>query len=77
MHIRMIGDGHEVIGFALAGVEARACHTRPELAAALEDAGHDPGVGIIMLSAGAAALDRDLVDRLRESSRLPVTIVLP
>jgi len=77
MHIRMIGDGHDGIGFGLAGVESIACRTGPELAAAVDEAEHDPDVGIIMLSPSAAALDPDLVGRLRAACHMPITIVLP
>ncbi len=77
MHVRVIGDGHDVTGFGLAGVESEECHTRGELVDALDAARHDPQVAIIVVSPAAAALADDVIGRMRESAHLPITIVLP
>jgi vacuolar-type H+-ATPase subunit F/Vma7 len=77
MQIRLIGDSHDAIGFGLAGVVGTACHTRPELLQALDDVEHDADVALLVLSSEAAALGPDVIERLRGSVHLPITIVLP
>ena len=77
MEIRLIGDRHDVIGFGLAGVDGVECHSRPEIAAALDAAWHDPSVALVIVSPRAAALGADMIARQRESLRLPITVVLP
>ena len=77
MEIRVIGDSHDVIGFGLAGVDGIECHTRPEIAAALDAAWHDPSVALVIVSPGAAALGADMIAEQRASVRLPITVVLP
>jgi vacuolar-type H+-ATPase subunit F/Vma7 len=77
MHIRLIGDTHDVTGFALAGVESEECHTRAELVSALDAARHDPGVAIVVVSPGTAALAEDVIQDMRSAAHLPITIVLP
>jgi vacuolar-type H+-ATPase subunit F/Vma7 len=77
MHVRLIGDAHHATGFALAGVESDECHTRAEVVGALEAARQDPDVAIVMVAPELAALADDVVGEMRESSHLPITIVLP
>ena len=77
MHIRLIGDLHDVTGFALAGVEGEECHSRAELVEALDVARHDPDVAIVVVSPGVAALAQDVIDDMRATPHLPITIVLP
>jgi vacuolar-type H+-ATPase subunit F/Vma7 len=77
MHVRLIGDVHDATGFSLAGVESEECHTRAEAVSALDAARHDPGVAIIVVSPGIAALAADVIDQMLEAARLPITIVLP
>jgi vacuolar-type H+-ATPase subunit F/Vma7 len=77
MGIRIIGDRRDAIAFGLAGVDAVECRTRADLIAALDEAQRDPEVAVVVVSPVAAALGADVIARLRESSRLPITIVLP
>lgn len=77
MHVRLIGDAHDVTGFALAGVESEECHTRAEVVDALDAACHDPDVAIVVVSPDMAALADDVISEMRESTHLPITIVLP
>jgi vacuolar-type H+-ATPase subunit F/Vma7 len=77
MHVRLLGDTHDVAGFALAGIDSEACGTRAELVRALDSARHDPAVAIVVVSPGVAALAADVIARMRESAHLPITVVLP
>ena len=64
MNSTMIGARQDVVGFALAGVDAVVASTRAEVIAALESAQRDPRIAVV-------------IERSRESGRLPITIVLP
>ena len=77
MHIRVIGDARDVTGFGLAGIGSEECHTRAELVHALENLRHDSDVGVVLLSAAVAALGDDVVSEMRNSTDVPITIVLP
>ena len=77
MDIRMIGNRQDAIAFGLAGLDAVECRTRPQLIAALDHARDDPSVALVIVSPSVAALGADIIARLRESSRLPITVVLP
>jgi vacuolar-type H+-ATPase subunit F/Vma7 len=75
--MKIIGDPLDVVGFGLAGVDAVACPTRADLEHAIEEAQGDASLALLIVSPGAAALAPDLIARLRESPRLPITVVLP
>jgi vacuolar-type H+-ATPase subunit F/Vma7 len=77
MHVRLIGDAHDVTGFALAGVEGEECHSRADVVRALDAACHDPGVAIVVIAPDLAALADEEVKRMRDAAHLPITIVLP
>jgi vacuolar-type H+-ATPase subunit F/Vma7 len=77
MHVRLIGDTQDVIGFALAGIDSCECTTRADLVRALDDACRDPPVAILMVSAAVAALADDEIQHMRDSAQLPIAIVLP
>jgi vacuolar-type H+-ATPase subunit F/Vma7 len=77
MHARFIGDARDGTGFSLAGVPAAECQSRAELVDALESARLDPDVAIIVVAPATAALAPDVIERMRDATRLPITIVLP
>ena len=77
MNSRMIGARQDVVGFALAGVDAVVASTRAEVIAALESAQRDPRIAVVIVAPAAAAVAMDVIERSRESGRLPITIVLP
>lgn len=77
MSIRFIGNRKEAIGFGIAGLDAVECGTRADLAAALDEAQLDPVRALVIVSAAVAALGTDIVERVRESSSLPIIIVMP
>ena len=77
MHVRLLGDRHDVTGFALAGVDSEECRTRAQLLTALERARHDPGIAVVIVSPRVAALAGDVIQDMRDAPHLPITIVLP
>lgn len=76
MRMRIIGDRRDVAGFGLAGIEGVECTTRQQVAAALKAAARDRSIGLVALSADAAALCEDMLDAMR-GARTPIVIVLP
>lgn len=77
MGIRLIGNRPDAIAFGLAGLDAVECRTRPELIAALAAAQDDPTVALVIVSPAVAAFGADIVARVGDSTRLPITLVLP
>ena len=77
MGIRLIGTRTDAIAFGLAGFDAVECRTRADLAAALEDAQGDPLAALVIVAPAVAAFGRDIVDRVRDSTHLPIVVVMP
>lgn len=77
MHVRLIGDAHDVTGFSLAGLDCAECHTRAELMRAIDAARLDADIAVIVVSPATAGLAPELIEEMREASRLPITVVLP
>ena len=77
MGIRLLGNRQDAIAFGLAGLDSVECLTRADLVAALDEARHDPDVALIVVAPAAAALGADVVEALRETTHLPIIVVLP
>ena len=77
MAMRLLGNRRDVIAFGLAGLDVVECRTRAELLEALTTAEAEPHVALLIVSPAVAALDPDLVNRVRESVRPPIAVVLP
>jgi vacuolar-type H+-ATPase subunit F/Vma7 len=77
MRALVLGDEDDARGFALAGVEARACRNASELLAALERATSDADVGLIVVAAAVAALDPPAIGRARARAGSALLLVLP
>jgi vacuolar-type H+-ATPase subunit F/Vma7 len=77
MGIRLFGNRQDVIAFGLAGLDAVECRTRPDLVAALDEVRDDPTVALVIVSPAVASLGSDIIAGLGESTRPPITVILP
>jgi vacuolar-type H+-ATPase subunit F/Vma7 len=77
MRALVLGDEDDARGFALAGVEACACRDASALKAALERAGSDADVGLIVVAAGVAELDPQAIESARARAGSVLLLVLP
>ncbi|MGZ6126421.1 MAG: V-type ATP synthase subunit F [Myxococcales bacterium] len=73
----LLGTEQDVRGFALAGVESRACGTAGEVAEAAAALHARSDVALILVSRNVARLAPDEVARLEGVSGPPALIVLP
>ena len=77
MVIRMLGNRQDAIAFGLAGLDVVECRTRHEAVAAIDAAGRDPLVALVIVSSAVAALGGDAIVRRSESNGRPITVLLP
>jgi vacuolar-type H+-ATPase subunit F/Vma7 len=70
----VIGDADDALGFAVAGIANRICHSKRDVEAAI--ARSDPSDTIVILSASAADLVPETIEEWR-SGRGPMHVVLP
>ncbi len=78
MRFVLIADTHDtVMGMRLAGVAGAEAHTPEEVREALEKAIDDPEVGIVLISPRLAAMQQQLVNRVRLQSRRPLIVEVP
>ncbi|HEY7413264.1 MAG TPA: V-type ATP synthase subunit F [Vicinamibacteria bacterium] len=73
----VLGREVDVRGFALAGVDGLVCEDAGALAGGLRVTAADHEVGLLLLSAEAAALDPAAVTRFRRRPGAPLVLVLP
>jgi vacuolar-type H+-ATPase subunit F/Vma7 len=78
MRALLVGDVDDARGFALAGVETRVAVEAREVERALAEAARaEPPVGLVIVSAGAAALAPRTVAALAARGEPPAVVVLP
>lgn len=77
MSIRMLGNRYDAIAFGLAGLDAVECRTRAQLVTALDEVLDDPTIALVIISPAAAALGADVIERVRDSTHPPITVVPP
>lgn len=73
----LLGTEQEVRGFALAGVEGRACGTAGEVAEAAAALHSRSDVALILVSRAVARLAPDQIAKLEGVTGPPALIVLP
>jgi vacuolar-type H+-ATPase subunit F/Vma7 len=76
MTMAVIGSADEVRGFALAGVEAVACGTAAEAAAALDALAQHPRVAVLIVTQAIADALPASIERLQNRVEPPIVIVL-
>lgn len=72
--VAVIGDRERVAGFAALGLDGYPAHTRAEAETALEKA-QRAGCALILVTAEAARLVSERLDRLRQKEGPPVLIL--
>lgn len=77
MRIFVLGDEEAVLGFSLTGVSGQVARTPPEVEDGLRQAVADRSIGILLITADAARLAREEVDRLRFAAAQPLILEVP
>ena len=77
MRLFVLGDEQAVLGFSLAGVGGQAAATPDEVQAGLRQVLDDPDIGILLITADAARMARQEVDRLKLEAALPLILEIP
>lgn len=77
MDLFVIGDGETVLGFAFAGVPGEVVETPEEARQAFSQVLKDRQVKILVITASAADLIREEVDRARIEAHVPVVVEVP
>lgn len=72
-----IADGDTLRGFRLAGVDGRVVSTAEESRQAIEDALRMPDCGIVIITADAAEMAREMIDTVRLERDRPLIIEIP
>lgn len=78
MHLYLISDNtHTQTGLRLAGVPGTVVHTAAETEEALARAAEDPKVGLVLLTAAAAARCPQTVEQFRLTRTRPLLLEIP
>ena len=78
MKMFLISDNVDTLtGMRLAGIEGVLVHTEKELEAALKAAVADPENGIVLLTEKFGREYPDLVDRVKETTAMPLILDIP
>ena len=77
MKLFVLGDEEAVLGFALAGVRGKVAQSPAEVEAGLKEALSDREIGILLITADAAQMAREEVDRLKVTSVSPLILEIP
>ncbi len=77
MRIFVLGDEEAVLGFSLTGVGGQVAGTPAEVQEGLRRAVADRDIGILLLTADAARMAREEVDRLRLAVAQPLILEIP
>jgi V/A-type H+-transporting ATPase subunit F len=73
----VLGDEEAVLGFSLAGVSGQVAQTPAQVKEGLKKALSDREIGILLITANAAQLAREEVDRLKITSNSPLILEIP
>jgi V/A-type H+-transporting ATPase subunit F len=73
----VLGDEEAVLGFSLAGVSGQVAQTPAQVKEGLEKALNDSEIGILLITADAAQMVREEVDRLKITSNSPLILEIP
>ena len=74
MHMHVIGGQDLVLGFKLAGVRGDVVRTPEEIVAAIESAGADPNVAVILVSKAVAMHAKAQIAHLRVRQGYPIVL---
>jgi V/A-type H+-transporting ATPase subunit F len=77
MRLYVLGDEDAVLGFSLTGVSGKVVRTPGEVEDGLEQALADESIGILLITANAADMARQEVDRLKIAAELPLILEIP
>jgi V/A-type H+-transporting ATPase subunit F len=77
MRLFVLGDEEAVLGFSLTGVRGRVARSPEEAKDGLDQVLDDSTVGILLITADAASMIRDQVDRLMIAAELPLVLEIP
>lgn len=78
MKMYLISDNVDTLtGMRLAGVDGIVVHEREELREALENAMHDPSIGIILLTEKFGQEFPDLVNEMKLELKMPLLVEIP
>ncbi len=77
MRILVIADPETCLAFSLAGIESVPVHNADEASRALEDAGRDSDVGLVLIAERLARTIRDKVDRAVYTNNQPLVVEIP
>ena len=77
MKLFVLGDEEAVLGFALVGVRGKMAQTPTEVEEGLREALSDEEIGILLITADAAQMAREEVDRLKITSVSPLILEVP
>jgi V/A-type H+-transporting ATPase subunit F len=73
----VLGDEEAVLGFSLAGVSGQVAQTPAQVKEGLNEALSDREIGILLITADAAQMVREEVDRLKITSNSPLILEIP
>jgi V/A-type H+-transporting ATPase subunit F len=77
MRLFVLGDEDAVLGFSLTGVSGTVAHTPAEVEDGLRQVLADESIGILLITADAADMVRQDVDRLKIAAELPLILEIP
>jgi len=77
MRLFVLGDEEAVLGFSLAGVRGKVAQSPAEVREGLKKALTDEGIGILLITADAAQMVREEVDKLKIASVSPLILEIP
>ena len=77
MRLFVLGDKEAVLGFSLAGVAGQVAQTSAEVESGLNQVLGDDSIGILLITAEAANMARERVDRLKITADLPLILEIP
>jgi V/A-type H+-transporting ATPase subunit F len=77
MRLFVLGDEEAVLGFSLTGLSGRVAQTPDDVDAGLDQVLDTPDIGILLITADAANMARERVDRLKIAAALPLILEIP
>ena len=77
MRLFVLGEEEAVLGFSLTGVRGTVAETREDVERGLGQVLDDASVGVLLITADAADLMREDVDRLKIAAELPLILEIP
>lgn len=77
MRLFVLGEEEAVLGFSLTGVRGMVAQTPEDVRRGLSQVLDDGSIGILLITADAADMDREDVDRLKIAAELPLILEIP